>query len=138
MAFGSFNQEDAPMAEINVTPLVDVMLVLLIVFMITMPVLTHSIPLQLPTSSEESNHKNVPKDPLRLSINAEGEYYLGENQISLSELAEQLTEAKAANEDVVLAVAADRSVAYEKVADALEKAQQAGVGKIGFIQEKEE
>ncbi|MBP8024991.1 MAG: biopolymer transporter ExbD, partial [Neisseria sp.] len=49
MAFGSMNSgEDAPMSDINVTPLVDVMLVLLIVFMITMPVLTHSIPLQLP------------------------------------------------------------------------------------------
>lgn len=54
MAFGSMNSgDDAPMSDINVTPLVDVMLVLLIVFMITMPVLTHSIPLELPTASEK-------------------------------------------------------------------------------------
>ena len=56
MAFGSMNSgDDAPMAEINVTPLVDVMLVLLIVFMITMPVLTHSIPLQLPVAAAQEN-----------------------------------------------------------------------------------
>lgn len=58
MAFGSMNSgDDAPMSEINVTPLVDVMLVLLIVFMITMPVLTHSIPLELPTASEQAAKK---------------------------------------------------------------------------------
>ena len=78
MAFGSMNSgEDAPMSDINVTPLVDVMLVLLIVFMITMPVLTHSIPLQLPTASEHAKQQEQPKDPLRLSIDANGAYYLG-------------------------------------------------------------
>lgn len=138
MAFNSFDKDDAPMAEINVTPLVDVMLVLLIVFMITMPVLTHSIPLQLPTSSEKANTENVPKDPLRLSINADGEYYLGDTPIGLAELEDRLAEAKANNEDLVLAVAADKAVMYEKVADALESAQKAGVGKIGFIQEEKE
>ena len=65
MAFGSFNSsdEDAPMAEINVTPLVDVMLVLLIVFMITMPVLTHSIPLQLPIATDEKPTQTEIKSP---------------------------------------------------------------------------
>ena len=70
MAFGSMNSgDDAPMSDINVTPLVDVMLVLLIVFMITMPVLTHSIPLELPTASEKAAKEDKqPKDPLRLSL----------------------------------------------------------------------
>ena len=67
MAFGSMNGgDDSPMADINVTPLVDVMLVLLIVFMITMPVMTHSIPLELPTASAKQVAENAaqPKDPL--------------------------------------------------------------------------
>ena len=74
MAFGSMNSgDDSPMSDINVTPLVDVMLVLLIVFMITMPVLTHSIPLELPTASEQTNKQDKqPKDPLRLTIDANG------------------------------------------------------------------
>ena len=65
MAFASFNQhdDDTPMAEINVTPLVDVMLVLLIVFMITMPVLTHSIPLQLPVATDEKTAEIKPQNP---------------------------------------------------------------------------
>ncbi|WP_148671696.1 ExbD/TolR family protein, partial [Neisseria meningitidis] len=79
MAFGSMNSgDDSPMSDINVTPLVDVMLVLLIVFMITMPVLTHSIPLELPTASEQTNKQDKqPKDPLRLTIDANGGYYVG-------------------------------------------------------------
>ena len=71
MAFGSMNSgDDAPMSDINVTPLVDVMLVLLIVFMITMPVLTHSIPLELPTASEKAakQKEKQPKDPLLLFL----------------------------------------------------------------------
>lgn len=138
MAFGSFDKDqDMPMAEINVTPLVDVMLVLLIVFMITMPVLTHSIPLQLPTSAEKSQ-QNAPTDPVRLSIDTDGAYYLGEQRVALADLEQFLASAKAKNADVVLAVAADKAVAYEKVVDALSAAQQAGIGKIGFVTEEKE
>ena len=80
MAFGSMNSgDDAPMSDINVTPLVDVMLVLLIVFMITMPVLTHSIPLscRLLRKKAAKEDKQQPKDPLRLSIDASGAYVVG-------------------------------------------------------------
>ena len=83
MAFGSMNGgDDSPMADINVTPLVDVMLVLLIVFMITMPVMTHSIPLELPTASSKQVAENAaqPKDPLRISISADGSYHLAEGE----------------------------------------------------------
>lgn len=72
MSFGSMNDggNDTPMAEINVTPLVDVMLVLLIVFMVTMPVLTHSIPLNLPTAAEQQQEplKDQMKEPLRRAL----------------------------------------------------------------------
>ncbi|MDO5686853.1 MAG: biopolymer transporter ExbD [Neisseria sp.] len=139
MAFGSFDrQDDLPMADINVTPLVDVMLVLLIVFMITMPVLTHSIPLQLPTSKDASAPSETPINPLRLAINQNGEYYLDNQAVSLDDLQQKLTAAKQKNPDLVLAVAADKAVAYENVAKALEQAQAANVGKIGFETEAQE
>ena len=135
MAFGSLNNDndEVPMAEINVTPLVDVMLVLLIVFMITMPVLTHSIPLQLPVAAQE-NQPTPPKlkKPVRLAINQNGEYYLDEKLISLDELKDLLQQQHKENPDLVLAIAADKTVKYEYVTDALQSAQQAGVSKIGF------
>lgn len=139
MAFGSMNSgEDAPMSDINVTPLVDVMLVLLIVFMITMPVLTHSIPLQLPTASEHAKQQEQPKDPLRLSIDANGAYYLGTDTqgLRLDELGAQLQAAQAQNRDTILAIAADKEVPYDFVAKALIAAREAGVSKVGFITEE--
>ena len=119
MAFGSMNSgDDAPMSDINVTPLVDVMLVLLIVFMITMPVLTHSIPLELPTASEKAakEDKQQPKDPLRLSIDASGAYVVGgdsDTKVDLATVTAKLKEAKAKNEDVIVAIAADKAVEYD-------------------------
>ncbi|MBQ9258693.1 MAG: biopolymer transporter ExbD [Neisseriaceae bacterium] len=140
MAFGSFNSgdEDAPMAEINVTPLVDVMLVLLIVFMITMPVLTHSIPLQLPIATDEKPTQTEIKKPVRLAINEQGEYYLDEKLVSLEELKTFLQQKYSENPDLVLAIAADKSVEYENITNALQTAQQAGVSKIGFETEVQE
>ncbi|QEY23571.1 ExbD/TolR family protein [Neisseria animalis] len=140
MAFGSMNHDDdAPMSDINVTPLVDVMLVLLIVFMITMPVLTHSIPLELPTASEQAAKKEQqPKEPLRLTIDAEGAYYIGAEsgvKLSAEDIAGRLKEAKAANEDLIVAIAADKSVAYDYVNKALGAAREAGISKIGFVTE---
>ncbi|MFC3873256.1 ExbD/TolR family protein [Neisseria musculi] len=139
MAFGSMNSgDDTPMADINVTPLVDVMLVLLIVFMITMPVLTHSIPLQLPTASENIKQETQPKEPLRLSIDADGAYVLGAEsttKLGLEEITEQLKQAKAENADLIVAIAADKRVEYDSVAQALHSAREAGISKIGFITE---
>lgn len=138
MSFGSFDEhEDMPMAEINVTPLVDVMLVLLIVFMITMPVLTHTLPLQLPVTSNEKEQKVDPKEPFRVEITAEGQYAVRGENVSLSRLGELFISSKKDNEDVILAIAADKSVAYEKVTDVLGVAQEAGIEKVGFVTEQE-
>lgn len=135
MSFGSFNdQEDEPMAEINVTPLVDVMLVLLIVFMITMPVLTHSIPLQLPTASSDKPTEEK-TEPLRLSINIDGQYFLGEKEYTLDQLRLEFKHAHDKNKDVILAISADKAVEYQKVTDALGAAQEVGIDKIGFVTE---
>lgn len=136
MAFGRFDSDDdAPMADMNVTPLVDVMLVLLIVFMITMPVLTHSIPIQLPTASESAKPKDEPKEPLRLAVDVNGKYFLGKEEMPLAQLGAALKEAKAKNEDLVLAIDADKDVAYDEVAQALNLAKDAGITKVGFVTE---
>ncbi len=163
MAFGSMNSgDDSPMSDINVTPLVDVMLVLLIVFMITMPVLTHSIPLELPTASEQTNKQDKqPKDPLRLTIDANGGYYVGgdsaskveigrltidanggyyvggdsASKVEIGEVESRLKAAKEQNENVIVAIAADKAVEYDYVNKALEAARQAGITKIGFVTE---
>lgn len=136
MAFGNFDgDEDAPMADMNVTPLVDVMLVLLIVFMITMPVLTHSIPIQLPTASESAKPKDEPKEPLRLAVDVNGKYFLAEKEMTLPELNTALKDAKTRNEDVILAIDADKDVSYDTVAQALNAAKDAGVAKVGFVTE---
>ena len=134
MTFGNLNQDDnMPMAEINVTPLVDVMLVLLIVFMITMPVLTHSIPLQLPSAG---NTEAVnPKEPLRLSIGQDGQYALGEQKEDLTQLRANLSTIAKTNPDTILAIAADKNVPYDHVAQALAAARDAGLTKVGFVTE---
>lgn len=139
MSFGSMNDggNDSPMAEINVTPLVDVMLVLLIVFMVTMPVLTHSIPLNLPTAVEKQQEqpKDQPKEPLRLSITATGEYYIAEEQVSPEMLAQRLKTALAQDPEVILAIAADKTSEHEALTKVLTAAQDAGLTKVGFVTE---
>lgn len=140
MAFGSMNSgDDTPMSDINVTPLVDVMLVLLIVFMITMPVLTHSIPLELPTSSEQAAKKNMqPKEPLRITISSDGSYYIGAEsakKASIEDVVGRLKSAKEENEDTIVAIAADKTVEYDYVNKALAAARDAGISKIGFVTE---
>ncbi len=135
MAFGSLNSDDdAPMADINVTPLVDVMLVLLIVFMITMPVMTHSVPLELPTAPPSQQNQPQPKDPIRIAINAEGKYHLGNGEaLEFSALEAHLKQVAADNRDAVIAIAADKNVPFERVEDALSAVRDAGLSKVGFV-----
>ncbi|WP_239349536.1 ExbD/TolR family protein [Snodgrassella communis] len=135
MAFGHFSDDEVyESADINVTPLVDVMLVLLIVFMITMPVLTHSIPLSLPTAANaNAAQQSKPTSPLRLSIGADGQYKLGDRTFSLAQLQNELLLKAQADPDVVLAIAADKHVAYDYVAQVLAAARDAGLVKVGFV-----
>lgn len=137
MAFGEFNPHDSDtMAEINITPLVDVMLVLLIVFMVTMPVLTHSIPLNLPTASNEEPISET-KEPIRISVDKSGAYFLKETEQNPAELKAFLTETASKGDDTILAISADKEVPYEYVADLLGIAQESGLSKIGFVTEAE-
>ena len=133
MAFGTQDDTDEVMNEINMTPLVDVMLVLLIIFIITVPVMKHSVNIDLPRASSEQ--QLIKPETVRLSVDAEGSYYLNDTKITDAELAPRLKAAAAQNPQPDLHIRGDKAVRYERVAQAMAAAQQAGLRKIGFITE---
>ena len=133
MAFGTQDDTDEVMNEINMTPLVDVMLVLLIIFIITVPVMKHSVNIDLPRASSEQ--QLIKPETVRLSVDADGNYYVNDAKISDQELAPRLRAAAAQNPQPDLHIRGDKAVRYERVAQAMAAAQQAGLRKIGFITE---
>ena len=133
MAFGTQDETDDVMNEINMTPLVDVMLVLLIIFIITVPVMKHSVDIDLPRAS--SRPQDTKPETVRLSVDAQGAYYWNESRIGDNDLARLLKEAAARQPQPELHIRGDKEVRYERVAQAMSAAQQAGLRKIGFITE---
>jgi len=133
MAFGTQDETDEVMNEINMTPLVDVMLVLLIIFIITVPVMQHSVNLNLPQAS--STLQDARPETVRLSVNAQGEYFWNEDRISDADLALRLKVQAAREPQPDLHIRGDKDVRYERVAQLMAAAQQAGLRKIGFITE---
>ncbi|ADX45856.1 biopolymer transporter ExbD [Paracidovorax avenae] len=131
MAFGTQDDADEVMNEINMTPLVDVMLVLLIIFIITVPVMKHAVPVDLPRASAE--RENVKPETIRLSVTADGKYHWNETDISDEELEPRLKAEAAKDPQPDLHIRGDKSVRYERVAQAMAAAQRAGVRKIGFV-----
>jgi biopolymer transport protein ExbD len=132
MAFGGgFDPDEEVMSEINMTPLVDVMLVLLIIFMVTMPVITHAVKLDLPQAA--SAPEQVPPQQVDLSIDAAGNYFWNDKAVSSAALSERLHAAAQEAVPPVLRVSADRNVRYEAVAKALAAAQSAGLHKVGVV-----
>ena len=133
MAFGTQDDTDDVMNEINMTPMVDIMLVLLIIFIITVPVMKHSVNIDLPRATNEA--QNIKPETLRLSVDAQGAYFMNETQIADVDLAPQLKAAAAQSPQPELHIRGDKAVRYERVAQAMAAAQQAGLRKIGFITE---
>jgi biopolymer transport protein ExbD len=133
MAFGTQDDTDEVMNEINMTPLVDVMLVLLIIFIITVPVMKHSVNVDLPRATNQP--QDAKPETIRLSVDAEGHYFWNENRIEDAQLDPLLAEAAARNPQPELHLRGDKAVRYERVAEAMAAAQRAGVRKIGFITE---
>ena len=133
MAFGTRDETDDVMNEINMTPLVDVMLVLLIIFIITVPVMKHSVNVDLPRASSQ------PQDPkpetVRLSVDAQGTYFWNENRIDDQDLPRMLKVEAAKEPQPELHIRGDKEVRYERVAQVMSQAQQSGLRKIGFITE---
>lgn len=133
MPFENRDDTDEVMHEINMTPLVDVMLVLLIIFIITVPVMKHAINIDLPRASNAAS-VNKP-DTLRLGIDAQGNYFVNDMPVSDEALSPQLQAAAAQNPQPDLHIRGDKAARYERVAQAMAAAQQAGLRKIGFITE---
>jgi biopolymer transport protein ExbD len=137
MAMGSFNTSgtQAPMAEINTTPLVDVMLVLLIIFIITAPLLTHSVKVDLPRAS--SAPADQKPNALQVGIDAGGQISVDGRVMALVELEIRLREAVRRDAQVEMHLMADRASRYEAVAETMSAARRAGVTKIGFVTQPE-
>ena len=137
MAFGGFNQEgqQAPMSDINMVPLIDVMLVLLIIFMITAPLLTHSVKIDLPTASSEIS--NEEPETVTLAINGEGVMYWNNEVISHDQLLMRLADAATQDKQPELHLRADRETRYQVLAEIMSEARQAGIRKMGFITQPE-
>ena len=121
----------APMSEINVTPMVDVMLVLLIIFIITAPLMTHSVRVELPRAA------SVPTEDRRLtlqvSIDGDNRVFVGSEAVDRGELESRFREAVRRDANVEMHLKADRSTRYEIVADAMSAARRAGLSRIGFV-----
>jgi len=132
MGMGSLSDSDDDFnPEINTTPLVDVMLVLLIIFMITVLVINHSVKLDLPRAANQPE-QNKP-DNINLSIDAQGTVFWNNESISQTELNHRITEAAQKTPQPELHLRAARTTQYEKIAQVMAAAQSGGLGKIGFV-----
>ena len=133
MAFGTQDDSDEVMNEINMTPLVDVMLVLLIIFIITVPVMKHAITIDLPRASNVA--QDAKPETIRLSVDAAGALYWNEAPMADVDLVSQLSAAAVKQPQPELHIRGDKAVRYERVALVMAAAQKAGLKKIGFITE---
>ncbi|PUE42745.1 biopolymer transporter ExbD [Limnohabitans sp. Bal53] len=135
MSFGRLPSRpaDAPMSEINVTPLVDVMLVLLVIFILTAPLMTSAIRLDLPQS--EVGEAGTAPQAFVLVVDAQGQWFLNDQLITQDALHEQLSKAARRNPLTELELRADASVPYGRVVETMGLAQKAGLSRIGFVAE---
>jgi biopolymer transport protein TolR len=133
MAFGRLERTPGaqPMSDINVTPLVDVMLVLVVIFIITAPLLASSIKLDLP-KTDAAQTSQVPKF-VTVVIDKSAQVFLNDQKTDLTALADSLKKSAAANPDTEVQLRADEAVAYGRVVEVMGVAQKAGLNRIGFI-----
>jgi biopolymer transport protein TolR len=135
MAFGRLERTPAtrPMSEINMTPLVDVMLVLVVIFIITAPLLASSIRLDLP-GSEAAQPNDAPRF-VTVALDAQGRLFLNDHPVTAAELGEKLAESGRRNPDTEVQLRADRTVPYGRIVEVMGAAQKAGLNRIGFVAE---
>lgn len=122
-----------PMAEINVTPFVDVMLVLLVVFMVTAPLLSVGVPVDLPKT--EAASINNPDEPVVVSIDSGGKVYIQESEIPLDNLAPRLEAITGANPEARIFVRGDKGIAYGLVMQVMGRISAAGYSKVSLLAE---
>ena len=129
------DDEERVLADINVTPLVDVMLVLLIIFMIAAPMLHQGIEVALPRAQA----KNLPlkvEDPIVLSINRDGQVYLRSTQVPNEDLVERLKAQLATRPDDTVFLKGDRDASYGRIIDVLDVLQRGGIQHVGMVTER--
>ena len=124
--------QGAPMSEINVTPLVDVMLVLLIIFMITAPLMTHKIRIDLPQANPNVQ-QDTPPDPIDLAVKESGDLFWNDEPITEAMLQAQLRVVAQRTPQPELQIRAEKTTQYQNIATVMAEAKSAGMVKIGFI-----
>ena len=137
MAFASFDarRSNAPMTDINMVPLIDVMLVLLVIFIVTAPLLTHAVKLDLPKATAPVNE--LKPDKIEYAIDAQGQRFYNGAPVTRAQAAERFAQAGQVQPLPELHLRADQSVAYRAVAETLADAASAGLTRVGFVSEPE-
>jgi biopolymer transport protein ExbD len=135
MAFGGFGKggDNAPMAEINMVPLIDVMLVLLVIFIITAPLLTHAVKIDLPRTASSPNVSKP--DSIQLAIRAGGDVFWNGESIDRQALVQRMAAAAKFDPQPEVHLRADRTTEYQRVAEVMSAAARAGLTRIGFVTE---
>jgi biopolymer transport protein ExbD len=137
MAFASFDRQQSggPVAEINMVPLIDVLLVLLVIFIVTAPLLTHSVKLQLPQATSQVH----PPAPVKIefAIDAEGQRYWNGERVTREDAAVRFLAEGGKPVQPEIHLRADQDVAYRHVAQTLADASKAGLTKVGFVSQPE-
>lgn len=131
MSMQTESSADDMMSEINMTPFVDVMLVLLIIFLVTLPLVHQTVNIELPKAS--SQKQVTPPEPLKISVNQEGQYLLEKEIIALDDLQSALIAASKRTPTPVVLLYADKNARYADIAKILASIHQSGLGKIGFV-----
>ena len=139
MAFSTGNESGGPMAEINVTPLVDVMLVLLIIFMITAPLMSHKVKVELPqaTLQKLDLEKTMTVQPITLTVTEEGRLFWNDQPITKDLIESRLSVEAQKTPQPPINVRGDRTTKYRIVQEIVQIAQSQGMRKVGFVAEKE-
>ncbi len=135
MAFGRLERRDSPkpMGEINMTPLIDVMLVLLVIFMIAAPLMTSSLRLELPASEAATPSETL--EFIAVSMAPDGSLYLGEDRLEAETFRQRITDLARANPAMEVQLRADQNVPYGHVAELIGWCQAAGLSRIAFVAE---
>jgi biopolymer transport protein TolR len=128
-----WDKDNEPMGEINVTPLVDVMLVLLIIFMVTAPLLTQGVDVNLPKVSSAPMQQNI--EPLVVSITKNGDIFLQKSPVRLEQLAPRIKAIREQKKDLPVFIRGDAKTAYEDVARVMSALSLAGIDKVGLVTE---
>ncbi|MGO1073530.1 ExbD/TolR family protein [Lysobacter sp. CA199] len=136
MAFSTGN-DNGPMATINVTPLVDVMLVLLIIFMITAPLMTHKVEIKLPEATLAKTEVEAKTPPITLAIQESGSIFWNDEPVTLDQLESRLSVEAQKTPQPQINVRGDRTAKYKLVNNVVTLAQRQGMRKVGFVAIKE-